>query len=89
MCGHYRGPQTKIRQLAQRWLCVRKTERGRKTGCTPSHIHSMGNTAEQISYIRRFRMAGGSRCQISLRPSSARMRVASSAYSRWLPTGMP
>ena len=27
--------------------------------------------------------------QISLRPSSARMRVASSAYSRWLPTGMP
>ena len=26
---------------------------------------------------------------ISLRPSRARMRVASSAYSRWLPTGMP
>ena len=27
--------------------------------------------------------------QISRRPSRARIRVASSAYSRWLPTGMP
>ena len=28
-------------------------------------------------------------CYSSRRPSRARMRVASSAYSRWLPTGMP
>ena len=56
------------------------TRCNRKTGPSP---------LLRRDWVRFFYWESVAGPHISRRPSRARMRVASSAYSRWLPTGMP
>ena len=59
----------------------------KKFQCIISHLRAERKGGKKL---RPQRTGGGAGVgQISRRPSRARMRVASSAYSRWLPTGMP